>query len=253
MSPRTKKIKPTTADERLGAIITPADVASDPILRDLHAPEFASNGDLPNTDLVLALQQLIRGQASLLEMAKTQGEAGERARQAIEDLKKRADRHDAAERAWNEDRAKFIETVTNRADHLRPTGDDKDAAIARGVAMYQQAKSEVRARSINEQLQFEQELARMPQVEVTSPGVIEMVSTSGAPTPVLMAEVVRIKNKSWTLKPGVPTVVPKAVADVLAQRRAIQSISTKRQALMQSDLETSRLDQALNLLEHQGE
>lgn len=247
-----RKLKdPTRSATVLNKKVHPKGEGEDAILRDLNAPEFATNSDAENLPLLLALQRLVRGQDSLLEMVKQQGEEGQRAQAAIARLQERADQQEEAARRWEQDRLKFIEDVTNKADALRETGAAKDAIIAKGALQYQDAvKAATVAASVG-RLKFEEDLAHMPKVTVTSPGVIENITAGGQTTPTIVPETVSIKHRTWVLQPGVPTEVPQVVAEVLAHRRKVQKASAERQAVLQGDLNTREVDRRLRQIENE--
>jgi hypothetical protein len=192
---------------------------------------------MPNVealDVALALQQIIRGQESLLSNQEKFGKE-------LSDLRGRMDAYDKAEIEFNENKEKFIEKVVARSESLKATGDKKDRILAKGALMMQSAVKDARASIVSDNLAFEEKLARMPRVTVTSPGKLETIMQGGVPTPVMFPEEIRIKHKVWVLRPGVPTEVPEIVAKALDDRRKVEAENASRSELLQKNLNNDEL------------
>lgn len=191
-------------------------------VRDLMDDSFVTKSDLEVTDITVALRELLRGQ-------KTIG-------QELHNLRARMDEYDKAAEAFNTDQEKFIQDVFDKAQSLRKTGDEYDKEVAKGVKMFENEIKVAKAEHVNSRLRFEEELRTMSKVTVTSPGVPELVMRNGAQTPVMVPEIIRIKHKQWVLQPGIPTEVPKIVADryqqILEMRRENQELQNALGAQM---------------------
>lgn len=213
-----------------------------PAVKALLDPDFVKMSDFDVTDVALMLQQIIRGQNSLL--AKAEDNTRE-----INIIKERMAKNDLAmEGRFNAQRSE-MEDVLDRASKLKATGDKKDQIIARGAAQYTQAIHEARAKNSMDKAHFEDELRRQPQVQVVSPGVWEQVREGQMIIPKIRPEEIRIKHLRFTLPPGVPVMVPQAVADQLNNRRRSQVETQTRKEILSKNMEQSKLATAWNNVE----
>lgn len=208
----------------------------DPAVKAMKSEEFATMSNEKAFDVALAIQQILRGQGSLLE---NQDKFAEELRQ----MKAKMSKYDEDAAKYESNSQKFIEEVMAKAEKLIAAGSTKDKIIARGSAEFAEAKKQARAKNSVDNLKFVESLRTMPKVEVTSPGVWEMVSgPGGSVVPTLYSEVVRIKNKQWVLAPGVPTMVPKVVADLLKTKARSARMNAELRAAMDGHLETNEMN-----------
>ena len=203
----------------------------DPVVKAVLSEEFATKMDNQEVlDVALGLQQLIKGQNSILENQATQAEE-------LAKLRARVDKYDEDAKKWDDDKDKFLEDVYKKADSLRISDPMKRASFEgkEGVKI-ENAVSAARVKHATNRLEFEQQLALMPKVTVTSAGRIEKTDAGGQLTARIVPEIIRIKHKVWILKPGVPTEVPLIVAQQMEHRQRIQDEGNERKkALMLDD------------------
>lgn len=214
----------------------------DQVIKDLLSPSFATLPDTKALDIALALQQLVRGQESILNQVASNNQA---VTEELRRMQERMDEYDKASAKWNEDKEKFIQEVVDRAERTIGAA-DKDKLIAQGVEIHKKALETARAEAINSRLRFEYELAHMPTETIVSPGRLEMVQQGGAQVPKLFSEEVRIRHKVWILKPGEVTVVPKIVADLVRERRLMESETEERREALGKNLRDDQLAKRMN-------
>lgn len=238
--PRRKKLTlAEQAQKEQEALNTPVRLdgkGEAPVVQDLLSPDFLQKSNLEASEIALFLQQIIRGQNSLLEQNSQQ----------IASLRERQDQIDqriADELASNR---KFIEEVLDRAEDLKRTGLEHDKLIAQGVAQYEKAKQDAAAMQAIKTLEYEQQLAREEKVMVVSGGQLITTMQNGQQVAALIPEEVRIRHKIWVLPPGIPVNVPKSVAEFLAQRNESKIETAKRQAILQKNYEVPKLAEEWN-------
>ncbi|MBT9138476.1 MAG: hypothetical protein DDT31_01041 [Syntrophomonadaceae bacterium] len=102
-----------TAHERevLSSKVNPTGAGEDAPVRDVLSPEFAHKSDSEALDTVLALQQIIRGQSSLLANIDKFGEE-------LIHLRERMNKYDKAAEAWKKDQQGFLER-SRRKSHIQ--------------------------------------------------------------------------------------------------------------------------------------
>lgn len=224
--------------EQLNRPIRPDGQGEAAAVKALLSPDFEQMSNLDATNVALMLQEILRGQNSLLariedtsiEIAKLKEHQANVDQQIAETLK----------RERNE-----IEDVLDRASKLKLTGDAKDRTIANGVKMYQEAKAQAGAKSASDKLQFEEQLRNMPKETILSPGA--WIQTREGMK--LIPEEVRIKHRVWHLPPGVPVTVPQCVADVLRDRRKSQMETAKRKELLGKQVEQTKMAEEWNKID----
>lgn len=216
----------------------------DPVVRDLKSEKFATMPDSQALDIALALQQIARGQQSLL--ANQDKMADE-----LQKLRAKMAKYDEDAAKYAKNQEKFVQDVLDRAEKLKKAGTDKDKLIAKGSNEFSRAMAEARAKAAADRLKFEEELRTMPKVEVTSPGVIEIIAgPNGALIPTLFNETVRIKHRVWTLEPQVPTMVPIVVANELKRRAKSARMGAELRAAMDGHLQTNEMDAKIKEIHH---
>lgn len=227
--PRAKK----DPQEALSKIVRKDGVGEDQAIQDLHTISTASN--LEAVEIAMALQQIIRGQDSLLANQTSMGEEIARIKQHMAEV-------DEATEKYNTDQKKFIEDVLSQAESLKVSGDAKDKLIANAAQTTAKAMAEARANIVNDRLKFEEDLSKMPKVTIVSAGVPEIVNINGHMEMRVFPEEIRIKHKVWRLPPGQPVSVPEIVSKAIEQRRKSQQETYERQAAMQKNLEQGELE-----------
>lgn len=237
-----KKLQPdqqkALEQEQLNRPVDPTGEGESEAVKALLSPEFEQMSNLNASDIALMLQQIIRGQNSLLARIDQTGIEVAKLKEHQANVDKRI--FEAIERE-----KKGIEEVLDRASKLKATGSERDKIIAKGAQLYTQAVQSARASKATEKLKFEEQIRRMPLEMVISPGI--WINTREGMK--LIAEEVRIKHKIWALPPGVPVDVPKCVADVLRDRRKSQLETAKRKEVLAKQSEQSKLAQEWSKIE----
>lgn len=233
-----KRIVKKDSEEALRSKVLRTGAGEDPVIKDLVGGKMAGATDSEALDMALALRQIIRGQEMTLEQLKRQ-------EQEIAKLKEEAAARDKANEKWQTDQQKFMQEVMDRAESLKATGDQLDKIKANAAAETQKAYQQAMAAAKSDALKFEQELARMPKVTVTSGGVPKLTHSGGRPSVVLLPEEVRIKHRRWSLQPGVPTEVPEVVAKALENRKKDKRQQRQLEQALQADLEASELNKRM--------
>jgi hypothetical protein len=241
--PRKKKLTPAEQEQKeaeaLNASVRIDGAGEHPAVQALMSPEFEKMSNMDASQIALLLQQIVRGQNSLLEQNSIQ----------IAQLRERQDQADREIAERFESQQKFINDVLNRAEDLQRTGIERDKLIAEGVATYQKAKENATANLAAKNLQYAQQLAKEPKVMVISPGQLVTTMEHGQQVVKIINEEVRIKDKVWRLPIGIPVEVPKSIAEFLSQRRASQTETAKRSELLSKNLEANKLADEWNKIE----
>ena len=215
--------------EILDTVINPNGVGEAQAIKDMLSNEFVTMPDAKAVDVALALQQIILGQASLLNRIDEQAEH-------INKIRVQMNKYDEDSRKWNENNKKFLEDIEQRSSNLRVTGDRLEKIQAQAAKINSDAYRSAHAKVATDRLMFVDELRRMPRVIVTSPGVpILSADSSGQPALVIEPEEVRIKNYVWILKPNIPTEVPICVQRILENRRASEAETAERKSVLSLD------------------
>lgn len=234
MPRKSKKVLAAEQAAREAEILSAPVDTSNQTVKALMSPEFEKMSNLDASQIALMLQELVRGQNSLLANAEqnTVEIARLRERQAQVD-------REIAERL--ESQNKFVEEILERAEDLKRTGEAHDKLIANGVAQFQEARAKAVASKAAKNIAFRQKINSEPKVMVISPGQLITTMEMGSQVAKIIAEEVRIADMRWVLPPGVPVEVPKTVATYLAERRASQVETAKRAELLSKNLETTKL------------
>jgi hypothetical protein len=235
-----KKLTPNDqAQKEREALVSPVRLdgqGEHPAIQELLSSEFEQMSNLDASQIALILQQIIRGQNSLMEQNSIQ----------IAQIRERQDQIDkriADELASNR---KFIEDVLDRAEDLKRAGIEHDRLVAKGVSQYQEAKENAVAQMAQRNLLYAQTLANEPKVTIVSPGQVITTMEHGQQIAKIIPEEVRIRDRIWRFPIGVPVEVPKSIADFLTQRRISQTETLKRQELLSKNMETTKLAEEWN-------
>lgn len=228
-------VQATLEREALLKEINPTGAGEDPAVQALLDPKFEQMTNMDAAQIALMLQQIIRGQNSLLARQDETGATIAKILERQDKVDQLLAKNESAER-------REIEDVLARSSKLKATGDAHDRIVAKGAKQYTQAIQQARASQATDKLYFEQQLKTMPKEEIVSPGV--WIQTREGHK--LIAEEVRIKHKVWYLPPGQPIVVPKAVADVIRARRQSQAETAKRKEVLGKQVEQTKLAEAWN-------
>jgi hypothetical protein len=201
-------------------------VGEHPAIQAAASPEFATMSNAEAFNVSLAIQELVRGQASILQNQAMLSDS-------IAKVNEKMKRYDEDAKKWEDDRVKFLEDVNRRADKLRVTDPAKRAEMATKV-MEEERNAMAMAKAMVEtnKIKFLDVIARAPKVKITSPGVIETGRIGDQPVTRIVPEVIRIKNFEWKLPPGIPFEVPDFVARRFEQRhRDLEELEERKLAL----------------------
>lgn len=227
--PRKKQVNNrdiTREQEVLNAPVHPQGKGEDPAVQALLSPDFATMSNTEALDIALVLQQIVRGQAAILNNLQTQG-------QELQKLRERMDKYDKAAIAWETDRKKFLEEVYQKADSVRITNPTKREEMrAKAAQRIQQEIEKAKAEKVYQDLQFVKMLESQPTEVIVSKGRVVTKREDGVIKQVVIPEVIRIRNKVWVLPPNQPVEVPKMVADEWRIRQTIQEEQEKRKKLL---------------------
>ena len=172
-------------------------VGEDPFIQALiyELPE-ASNAEA--REIALAVQQRLRGDASLLDSPELSD--------TLEGIRLEAAEIDKAADAWNKDKGGFIEATFARAPKL--TDKQKEKLSLRGQKHWKDSVTYMKAGRHVKQLEMKDRLQREPLEEIHVIGRPAVVGGKHRRLP----DKVRILGMSFDLTPGVHTV-PKTIAN----------------------------------------
>ncbi len=230
-------VQATLESEKLNAPINPSGEGELPAVQALLDDDFVNLSDFKASEIALVLQQIVRGQNSLLTLAQNNSDE-------INRLKAKMESNDKFLEGRFNDQKGEIEEILDRASSLKAVGSKKDKIVAQGAQMFSQAIVEAKAQAAVSKLQFEEMLRRQPKVTVVSPGVWIQIRNGQSLENKLIPEEIRIKHLRWLLPPGIPVDVPKAVADQLADRRKSQIETGLRKDMLSKQMEQSKLANA---------
>lgn len=242
MPRKSKSTSTSNTNKEIEQLNKPVDMAGgnpDPAINALVSDDFLKATNFDATEIALMLQQIVRGQNSLLTLAQENSEAITRLKARQDQIDIEAEKRAIAQR-------KEIEEILDQAESKRATGEKKDKIIAQGVQQYQLAVQNARANKTVDKLQFEQALAREAKETVVSPGQLVTVREGQQIVSKVIPEEVRIKHKIWLLQPGVPTVVPTSVADMLRRRRASEAQTAELKNMLGKHMQANKLAQEWN-------
>ena len=229
-----KKSKPVdNLAQQMEVLNTPVrkdGVGESSLIQAVVGNQFAEATNKDAIELAMLLQQVIRGQNSLLSK---QDEMAEE----INKLRGKMDGFDKAAKAWEDDRAGFLERVKERAEDLRIENPEQLAAMRAKAA--QDVMREIQAQKADtsiSRMRFEQGLNTQEKEMIMSPGRVATVNQGGVIHQVIEPEVIKIKHMSWTLQPGVPQLVPKLVANEFRSRQKIRNDTNERKALLNANV-----------------
>jgi hypothetical protein len=242
MPRKSKKLSTAEQLAREAEILNAPVDTSHQAVKALMSDEFVQASNLDASQIALMLQELVRGQNSLL--ANAQQNAVEIAR-----LRERQDQADREMAERLEEQKKFVEEVLDRAEGIKRTGIEQDKLIANGLAQYEAARQTAVAKRATKNLMFRQKINTEPKTMVVSPGQLVTTMEHGHQVTKIIPEEVRIADMRWVLPPGVPVSVPETVAGVLAERRASQIETAKRAELLSKNLESTKLAEEWSKIE----
>jgi hypothetical protein len=199
------------------------------LIKDIAGPKFQNASNEEAVDMALMLQQIVRGQASILD---NQSELQNELRQLKEKMKK----YDDDARAFNDNQTKFMADINQQADKLRITDPSKKGELAAmAMNMEREAQIQARAEASSAQVSFAKMVANAPKVTVVGRGHVESGILNGQPIVRLTDDEVRIKHTTWILPTGIPKEVPNFVASRYQQMLRDREEASDRQSALSAD------------------
>lgn len=223
---RKKKVQEDRSQEALSKQVNPSGTGEDLAVRELLSGALTGMTNMQALDLAQALQKIIRGEFSPV-VEQTQREMAR--------LRERMDKMDKAAEKYQEDQQKFIEGVLSRAEKLKLTGEAAEKLKANAAIDARKEFELARANLVHENLRFDEELKNMEKIMVVARGEPVLVRKGDMPEIVIKPEVVGIKHRRWVLQPGVPTMVPKIVAEELNRRYASKAKTEELKKVLSAD------------------
>lgn len=231
---KDKKLSPAEQAAREEAILNAPPDPSNKAVEALLSPEFEQMSNLDVSQIALLLQELVRGQNSLLARY-------EDTSVQIAKLRERQDQADQEIAARLEANQKFVEEVMDRAESIKRTGEAHDKLIAQGVAEYQKAVTKARATRAANDLAFKEKLMKEEKVTIISPGQLITTMEHGQQVSKIVPEEVHIKNIHMAIPVGRPVEVPRTIANYLEERRKSKEETARRQEILSKHMEASKL------------
>jgi len=192
----------------------------DPAMQALLSPDFATMSNKEALTIAMAVQELVRGQASLASNMESVTSSLTAVSDLVEKLQERMERMDKAEVAWQTDREKFFQTVSDRAESLRIRDPEEKTKfqVTQGNQIQQlMLQATIKRKEANQK--FEELLKTEPEVTIVPVGHVENRDNGmGKSVPTLVSDIVRIKSHTWVLPPGVSVKVPKIVAEAYREK-----------------------------------
>ncbi len=213
-------------------------VGEHPAIQAAASPEFATMSNTEAFQVALAIQEIVRGQASILANQKELSEN-------LSKVEARMRRYDEDARKWDEDRQKFLDDVNRQADRLRVTDPSKRGEMAAQI-MEEDRRAQEAARAMLQanQIKFKTMIETAPKVKVMSPGVVETGRVGDQPVTRIVPEVIRIKNFEWKLPPGVTVEVPDFVARRYEEIQRNRAELAERQSALSADRNQGAMSEA---------
>jgi len=229
-SKRLSKIEQAQREaEMLNAQVRSDGVNEAPVVQDLLSENFSVVSNTDALKIALSLQELVRGQNSMLSLVQGQGEA-------ITKLTERMNKMDKDAQRWEQDRAGFLNSVQEKADKLKIIDPEKKAKlIANAGKQVQQEIQKAMATKATDDIQFGAWMDNQPKVTVTSMGKPTTVNQAGVITVVMEPEVIRIRTRQWVLPPGIPVDVPQPVAEEFYARQKIDQETNERKKILNAN------------------
>jgi hypothetical protein len=243
MSRKKKKLSPgdqaQKEREALAAPVRTDGKGEHPAIQALMSPEFEKMSNLDASQIALMLQEIVRGQNSLLAQNSSQ----------IAMIRERQDKTDQDTSDRFDQQNKFIQEVLDRAEDLKRTGMAHDKLVAEGAAQFKAARESAAATLVMKNMEFARSLAAQPKLKVVSAGQLITTMEHGQQVVKIIPEEVRIKDKRWVLPIGELVEVPESVAAILTQRKASQKETAQRQQLLSKNMESTNLAEAWNAID----
>lgn len=194
------------------------------VVQDILSDDFVEMGEAEALDLALALQQLVRGQASIL--ANQQNMEGELAR-----LKADAERRDRVMEEYKADQEKFFQRVREEGQSLKADEQTK----ARMLERSQQTLSEMTAFHRHEKNAVREKMRNEPKESVVWPGESFLSREGSQAVQRSRPLVVHINGETFTAKIGDVVQVPQCVAARLREIERTKEENNERRKVLSAE------------------
>lgn len=237
-----RKVRPEDVAAREREILTKKvrtdGEGEDPAVRAMLSNQFTEGTNAEALDIALAMQQLLKGNAALLENDRKFADE-------LNALKAKMAKIDDDAARWEHDRERWLNEIMDRAEKLRVRESELDKIQAEAAVDMANKIQEAKAHVVINQQMFDEALSKEPKETITSPGVVEIVMENGSPVAKLFNEEIRIKHRRWILRPGVPTELPKSVAEMYRNKKRSEQETAERQKAMMANMESGKLAQKM--------
>ena len=210
--------------ERVRHLTSDPRVTNDPKVKALLANIQGAKTTKEALEYHLLLDKFLFQERSLLEDPRRREELGR--------LQGTAEERDRASAAFENDRVGFVESVFDRSEKRKLTGEKAEQAKATASKMMREA---VAGRSATQRLKaaaLDHDFDNGPRVDVSATGTWVKVGSGPSAQPVLQPENIFIGHRKWVLTPGLNRNVPKIVADRYEQILVSRSETAEREKAM---------------------
>ncbi len=182
---------------------------------------LVSASDSEALQIALELQRIVRGPASMLENLDDPSVQAE-----LNRIREQHEKADKAAQAFESDRERFIEEVTEKAEK-RYTKREWEKIQASGLEEYRRARELEKADFEASKLQLHEDLKTMPNVTIIVEPQYELTTIQGAVSQHEVPTIITILDKRWVLYGGQHDV-PKLVAEYYAEIQSIRNENKER-------------------------
>jgi len=169
--------------------------------------DFLKGNDRQAAEIAAGVMKLVRGELDTkfdAMMSKYMAR--------VEEMEKERQKYEADREIW------FTEQL-DKANKLRPTTEsDKQRIAVQTQEIFRQAREEVVSESAVTWTEYQRKIANEPRETITSGGKPIHTSQGIKFEPEIISFIVGTRPVKYILYPGVPTEVPKSVADMYRQR-----------------------------------
>ena len=197
-----------------------------PALEAMLSETFPNLANVDAAKIALAVQQFLRGPASIL------GSGNYAAEQA---LYERLDKQDLLSAQAAADQSAFVQETLSRAERLKLPAEQQAKLRAQARADLTKTIQAIRAGGVSNRLAFDRQIAAMPTEDIIVTGQMVNYNVGGQTQPRLDPEVIRIKHRVWELEPGRTHTVPTIVAERYRQIQRERAETQERKDILRAD------------------
>ena len=199
-------------------------VTSDPKVKALLANIQGAKTTKEALEYHLLLDKFLFQERSLIEDPRRRGELAR--------LQETAEGRDRAAEAFENDRVGFVESVFDRSEKRKLTGEKAEQAKATASKMMREAVAGRLGAQRLKAAALDYDFDNGPRVDVSATGTWIRVGSGQSAQPLLQPERIRIGHREWVLTPGLNRNVPKIVADRYEQILISRSETAEREKAM---------------------